>query len=176
METSHEILTCLGQGDRTAFSALYDSYAGQCAGFIDALIHDSESARDLTQDIFVKIWLRRKIVCRARDFEAYLMGMARNAVLDYSKHKKVALRFVTEATGLAKELMGESFDAAEQSETVERLQKAIGKMPPQRRRIFVMSRLQGMNNALISDLTGLSIRTVETHISHALKQLRKEFY
>lgn len=176
MNYTCDILKRLGDGDKAAFSALYDNYAGKCAGFIDSLIHDTESACDITQDIFVKIWMKRKTMSRARNFEAYLIGMARNAALDYSKHRNVVRHFVAESTMLAKELAGESADAAEQAETVERVQKAMMNLPPQRRRIFVMSRLQGMNNSLISDLTGLSIRTVETHISHALKQLRKEFY
>ena len=98
--------------------------------------------------------------------------MAKNAVLDFSKRKDVSRRFQEEAV-LSKELTGEDGDYAEHSEFIENLNRAVSELPPQRRRVFVMSRFQGLSNPQIADLTGLSIRTVETHITHALKHLRK---
>ena len=155
MDETRDILQRLGRGDNDAFSALYTLYSGKCAGFIKALIHDGEVAGDLTQDIFVKIWVRK------------------NAVLDFSKRKGVSRRFQEEAAVLSKELTGEDGDYAEHSEFIENLNRAVSELPPQRRRVFVMSRFQGLSNPQIADLTGLSIRTVETHITHALKHLRK---
>ena len=173
MDETRDILQRLGRGDNDAFSALYTLYSGKCAGFINALIHDSEAAGDLTQDIFVKIWVRRKVVSKVSSFESYLLKMAKNAVLDFSKRKGVSRRFQEEAVLLSKELTGEDGDSAEKAEFVEILNRAVSKLPPQRRRVFVMSRFQGISNPQIADLTGLSIRTVETHITHALKELRK---
>ena len=173
MDETRDNLQRLGRGDNDAFSALYTLYSGKCAGFIKALIHDGEVAGDLTQDIFVKIWVRRRFVSKVSSFESYLLKMAKNAVLDFSKHKGVSRRFHEEAVVISKELAGENEDYAEKSEFIEKLNRAISKLPPQRRRVFVMSRFQGLSNPQIADLTGLSIRTVETHITHALKQLRK---
>lgn len=173
MDETRDILQRLGRGDNDAFSALYTLYSGKCAGFIKALIHDGEVAGDLTQDIFVKIWVRRKYVSKVSSFESYLLKMAKNAVLDFSKRKGVSRRFQEEAAVLSKELTGEDGDYVEHSEFIENLNRAVSELPPQRRRVFVMSRFQGLSNPQIADLTGLSIRTVETHITHALKHLRK---
>jgi RNA polymerase sigma-70 factor (ECF subfamily) len=76
------LMLALGNSDKKAFAVLYNMYAGKCLGFVQSLIKDSDSAKDITHDIFVKVWLKREVISKVDNFSSYLFRMARNSVLD----------------------------------------------------------------------------------------------
>lgn len=98
--------------------------------------------------------------------------MARNCTLNALKQKvhEHNLRSYPEA-GVPEENSLEEMIFSEELKAI--LENVISKMPDQRRRVFTMSRLQGMTNQEIAQALHISKRTVETHISAALAQIRR---
>lgn len=174
MSPDNVILLSCARGDRQAFALLYERYAPKCAGFIGSLLKDSEEAADITQDIFVRLWVNRSRLLQIRSFEPYLMNMARNAVLDRCDHIQVTRKFAENFRVVFEEGSDETAGRFEADELQRQIQKAVAGMPPMRRKVFALSRFHGLDNGCIASLCGLSVRTVEAHLFQALRAIRKK--
>lgn len=160
-------------GEKEAFGSLYRKYSGKCRGFIFSLTKDKEVAEDLTHDIFVKIWQKREIVSHVDSFSSYLFKMAKNSVMDYFESNAINRKFISRQM-----LCAEDFrEYVEEKINMEDLQllifKIVSDMPEQRRKIFTMSRYNGLSNKEIAEKSNISVRTVENHITTALAQIRE---
>ena len=157
---------------KQAFSVLYRKYAPRCLSFVLSMTKDMSVAEDITHDIFVKIWLKRDLVSKAGSFSSYLFRMVRNAVMDHYESNAIRRRYAS-----CQAMVGEEFrELVEEKVNFDDLQlivfKAVSDMPAQRRRIFTLSRYEGMDNKDIAEKFGLNIRTVENHITNALVDIR----
>lgn len=166
------LLKALGDSDKRAFAVLYNMYAGKCLGFVQSLIKDSDAAKDITHDIFVKVWLKRELISKVDSFSSYLFRMVKNAVMDKLESEVIRRHFVTEHL-----ISSDNFRSyVDESVSVDELQmlifKAVNNMPEQRRRIFTLSRYKGMSNAEIAKMFDINVRTVENHITNALADIR----
>lgn len=159
------------EGKKT-FAQLYGKYAPKCRAFVQAMTKDSSVAEDVTHDIFVKIWLKRDIVSKVDSFSSYLFRMVRNAVFDHYESNSIKRRYIT----LQGRLEDEFMDCVEEKVNLEDLRlvifKAVSDMPVQRRRIFTLSRYEGLENKTIAEICNINIRTVENHITNALADIR----
>ena len=133
-------------------------------------VGDTDTARDLAQQVFVNLYEKREKIEIRTSLKNYLFQAVRNASLNWLKQQRVKARhneFIlqnTETSSLS--------DPAEVSELSQTLSRLINELPPRCRRIFIMNRFEGKKNREIAAELNLSIRTVETQISKALKQLR----
>jgi RNA polymerase sigma-70 factor (ECF subfamily) len=166
------LLNSLGKSDKRAFAVLYNMYAGKCLAFVQSLIKDGDAAKDITHDIFVKVWLKRDVISKVDNFSSYLFRMAHNAVMDKLDTEVIKRRFMTEQM-----IISDNFRSyVDERVSVEELQilifKALSNMPEQRRKIFTLSRYKGMSNSEIAQIFNISVRTVENHITNALTDIR----
>jgi RNA polymerase sigma-70 factor (ECF subfamily) len=172
MLDEYQLLEALGKNDKKAFASLYERYAGKCLAFVESLVKDHASAKDITHDIFVKVWLKREVISKVDSFSVYLFKMARNAVFDRFESDNIRRRYV------ARQLshLDEFVEYVDEKISVDELQmliyRAVNKMPEQRRNIFMLSRYKGIPNSEIAEMSGISIRTVENHLTNALADIR----
>ena len=166
------LLSALGDSDKRAFAVLYNLYAGKCLHFVASIIKDQDAAKDVTHDIFVKVWLKRDVISKVDSFSAYLFRMARNAVMDRLESEVIRRRFVTESLVVSEEFRM----CVDEKVSIDELQvlifNAVSRMPEQRRKIFMMSRYKGVPNMKIAEMLGINIRTVENHLTNALADIR----
>ena len=167
-----ELQRRLGRGDEKAFADIYDRYAGKCVIFIDSLVKDETVAKDLAHDIFIKIWTRREIVSKAESLDAYIFRMARNAVMDLFHSRAIARRYLASETLRQDGIAVEGDAKIDEDELQLLIYRSVEAMPPQRRRVFRMSRYYGIPNIKIAEELGIDIRTVENHLTAALRSLR----
>ena len=145
------------------FEGIFIAHYPAVKGFIAALLKSEAYAEDLAQDIFARLWTRHDI-------------WARNAALDFiRKRRKTSPHggdFRPEALdGLFSE--STPLDPLYAEEIQLLMELAIERLPKRRKRIFRMSRLDGMSNKEIAEALGLSTRTVEHQIYLALRELRR---
>jgi len=164
----------LGEGDHKAFDILFMQYHSKLKRFFLGFIKDEEVANDMIQDIFLKVWINKETISKADSFNRYLFQMARNMIYDYFDHELVKEKYehnVLENTEyLYSDLLEEEIYAKELSLLID---IAIEKMPPQRKQIFILSRKKGVSNDEIAQKLNINKRTVENHITLAIKELRK---
>jgi RNA polymerase sigma-70 factor (ECF subfamily) len=164
----------LGEGDHQAFDILFARYYPVVKSFLQGFIKNSDIASDMAQDIFLKVWINRKAISQVHSFKAYLFRMSKNMIYDYFEHNAIIEKYDHRQQGEAKylysDLIEEELYARELSLLID---IAIGEMPLQRKRIFIMSRKKGLSNDEIAEQLKISKRTVENHITQALNDLRK---
>ena len=171
-ETEMKQLQRLKQGNGKAFEAIYRKYAGRVYHFFLSLLRDDFTAEDLTQNVFLKIWERRKGIDPDGHFEAYLFTIARHMLVRESEK-----RLREECLKEVLRKRGEEADvSAEQRMDVESLRSYIDtlieRFPSARKQVFLLSRVHHLTNREIAGRLSVSERTVEAHLYQALRFLK----
>lgn len=163
----------LSAGNRQAFEWLFLEWHPRLVDFFTRLLGDEDTAYDFAQDVFFDIWTSRKKFSEVKSFSSYLFQMARFKAYNHFDKTAVKARFRRDiiVPGTDSTPSGES--ALFASETDELIRKTLDELPQKRRRVFVMSRLQGYSNDQIASELGISKRTVENHITSVLATLKK---
>ncbi|GAA4315058.1 RNA polymerase sigma-70 factor [Compostibacter hankyongensis] len=155
-----------------AFIQLYDAYSKRLYGFILALVHAPAAAEDLTQELFLKLWVNRESLSSVNHIEHYLFAMARNKALNYIRKAQNDERVMA----LLKNSMHEAVSPVEHqvafSEYEQLVGRALERLSPQRSLVFRLSRYQGYDLEEIASRLQLSRNTVKNHLSQALRFIR----
>lgn len=150
------------------FEGFFLDYYPRVKGFINGLLQDAEEAEDLSQDIFMSLWQNRGNLKQIDNLDAYLFRIARNAVFRYIERsllfKNYQFRQLSDDNSDLYEI--ESELNAKELELI--IAIAVERMPSQRRKIYQMSREQGLSNENIARELNISKRTVENHLTQAL--------
>lgn len=163
------LLEQLSSGDQAAYKDLFFKYYPKVRSFISAFIKDEDAAEDLSQDIFFKFWENRKNLTGINNLGAYFYVLSKNASLNYiRKSNRITHTDIPDDTGTDDV---EQVYFSKEKELIIRL--TVENMPPQRRHIFRLSRYYGKSNDEISELLGISKKTVENHLNLALTEIRK---
>ena len=174
-KTDTELAILLTLNDEAAFSELYVRYKDKLYYFCLHLLKSKEEANDIVQEIFIRIWESRNFINPDLSFSSFLYTMARNRILNYfrdididEKVKEIlATQKVTEEEAIDSKIIYTEYQVI--------LQNAISQLPPQRRKIFNKSRIESMSHKEIAAELGISVNTVQEHISEALKFIKAYF-
>lgn len=173
--TDREILLLIADGDEEAFRQLFDAYLPKLVGYLNAIIKFPNVAEEIAMDVFTKIWLGRNMLPQVQNTDAFFFKIAKNKAIDY-------LRSVANKPGIQQEtwLHAQAItetDMADyqlrQREFQAALLHAVDQLSPQRKKIFLLSREEGMTHEQISQLTGLSKATVNNHLTDAQKFIKQ---
>lgn len=160
----------LAEGDRAAFEFLFRSYYGKVSAFVSLFVRSSADAEDMAQDIFVKLWEKHGMLKSVKSFDSWLFGMSRNAAIDYIR-RHTADPMPVEMAYCCPSSSAEDDYLASEKELLIRL--LVSSLPEKRRRIFEMSRYEGLSNTEIAERLSISRKTVENQISLVLAEIRQ---
>ncbi|MCI0340410.1 MAG: sigma-70 family RNA polymerase sigma factor [Planctomycetales bacterium] len=172
-------------GDRGAYRTLVDRHAGEILNYATRLVGDRGWAEDLTQDVFLRLWLKGSTFKAESKLSTWLYRVARNACLDFLKRRKHEPRLRDPAPGPASSseypaLRLEAEDPAggperalERAELRGRVEAAIAALPERFRAPFVLCVLQGLSYDEAGAVLGCSVKTVSSRLSRARTRFRK---
>ena len=173
------IVSRIRKGDVRLFEAIYTENYHSLVAYARRFVLSEEEARGVIQDVFVRLWEIREDLPDDLQIKNYLYVSVRNRCLDILRHRKNVNRFLEEKFREVSRRSLEMPPGAEEPlealitrETEEKIIATIDALPPKCKEVFKLSRFEGMKNKEIALQLGLSIKTVETHISHALSELR----
>ena len=173
-----ELLKLLSKGDMSAYVEIYSTYYDSLLNYADRLLNDLDTAKDVVQQIYYKIWEKRDSLNIAISIKAYLIKSVYYESLNTLAHKKNIQKYEQEQ--LADFYLSTIIQSPEaeialwQSDIEQAIQKAISILPEKCREVFVLRKIDGLKNKEIAKSLNISQKTVERHISIALNKLRKE--
>jgi len=132
---------------------------------------NSQEAEETVQEIFIKIWEKRKYLDENKNFKSYLFQSVKNLLLNKIRNQKKI--YSLDGIPLDKEVYDENvLDDLNYKDVTKKIFFLIKSLPQVRQQVFVMSRMDGLCNAEIADKLNLSKRTIENHIYLATKFLK----
>jgi RNA polymerase sigma-70 factor, ECF subfamily len=160
-------------GDKTAFETLFrDNYSHLCA-YANTFVRDVETAQDLVQEFLFHIWQKKEDLPVNVSVRAYLFKSIHNSCLNSLKHQKIKQRHKGLTIRDSRENSYEDFDN-ETNVLHDKIRQTIDKLPPERRKVFIMHRYEELKYKEIAEKLNISIKTVENQIGKALIFLRNE--
>lgn len=171
----NELNTLIAQmkaGDRESFNRLFRRYYSPLVRFCIRFVADTDIATEIVQDLFVKLWSNREKLAVNSSFESYMLRSVRNAAYTYinkeRSHAEANLRVFTDDADLT-----DPSETLQSNNLEESYRQVLSTMPEKRREVFLASRFEGLKYAEIAEKFGMSQKTVEAHMSAAIKQLRE---
>lgn len=160
-------------GDRKAFKNLFLRFYDPLCQFSWQFTRSQHISEELVQEVFLAVWKSKETLDPQKDIKSYLYQSVKNKALNYIKHKELAEEYNNKIEWLSPTPVTQQHNYREQSEFVEAAQKAIEDLPGRARQIYKLSRKDGLTYKEISAVLDISIKTVESQMSRALKILRK---
>ena len=166
------IIEGLRSGRESAYRQLFDQYYQKLVVFAYKYLEDLESARDIVQEFYLYLYESRHSISIQISLKSYLYTAVKNRCLNQVKHEQVKEKHRNmrrSEENVSGPDLEEIMDAVELEA---RVYEIVSKLPDKCRQIYIMSRVDGKRNREIADELNLSVRTVETQISKALKSLK----
>ena len=171
-QTGLEYWEKIRQGDSSAFSKIFQKYYPALYQFAGRFVKDAQSAENIVQDVFVKLWTNRENCLITSSLKSYLYAATRNTALNFLSREKKQLS--------TEDLMSDRQDTTAnpeeqiiKNEMIDGVHKAIEKLPDKCRSIYLMKRYDDLKYHEIAEILDISINTVKTQMKRALKSLLK---
>ncbi len=173
--TPRRIVGGFNRREASAIIWVYDEYYPYVLGIVKKLTGNSADSEDLCRDIFVKLLGNPGRFNELRKIELFLYNTARNISLNYLRHQQIIKDKSADIERHLTEISESSLTLAEISASLTgMIYKAIEKLPPQTKRIFILHYIQKLENDEIAKQLGISERTVANYKAIALRKLRME--
>lgn len=154
------------------FEKIYHLYFKKIFGICYNKTRDKDLAQDMAQNIFLSLWKRKDSLVLKVPIEHYLVGSAKLEVMSYYRTKANRSEKFTQTPKVA-EVDNTTENQIIYNELENAINKAIDKLPKKGKKVFKLSREQGMTNKEIAEKLNISEKGVEYHISKSLSFLRK---
>ncbi|MEL7585259.1 MAG: RNA polymerase sigma-70 factor [Prolixibacteraceae bacterium] len=167
-----DLFLAVKNSSEVAFEQLFHRYYAALCLFTSNFLHDREKADEIVQEVFVKVWARRETLEIASSVRNYLFFAVRNKCINLLEHEKVEKRHSRQA--MLDSLSGTDLEPYFMEVDLRRkIEQSIELLPEKRREIFKLSREGGLKYQEIAQRLNISLKTVETQMGLALKQLRE---
>ena len=170
------IIGKLKSAEEQAFELLFRKYYARLCGFANKFLYDPDESEEIVQEVFFNVWRKKEQLNVNDGISAYLFRSVQNLSLNLIEHKKIANSYYAVIARVYENSSDDwSVDSQVQyAELQEKIEGAIATLPAECRKIFKMSRMEGLKYAEIAVQLGISIKTVETQMSRALSKLKTE--
>ena len=167
-----EILEKLKIGDQSGYKDLFDLYYMPLSIYSLKFCDSFDQAEDIVQDMFVKFWDEKLYLKLEGSIGPYLFKAVKNNTLLYIK-KKAKYRFEEIEDQVNRLIDDEVVDLENIEEEKKKLYKEIEALPEKSKEVFKAIVLDNLKYKEAAEQLGVSVNTIKTHYSNALKQLRK---
>lgn len=171
-QAEQDLVIRLINSDEEAFCELYSIYKNRLIYFAMKFIKSREFAEDIFHDAFTVVWQSRKFINPGASFSSFLYTIVRNRVLNILRDLENEQSLKDAVLKNSVDYTNDTKESVLANDLMSLLSKAMEKLTPRQREIFDMSRNRQMSHKEIADSLGISINTVQEHISASLKVMR----
>jgi RNA polymerase sigma-19 factor, ECF subfamily len=161
-----ELLLRIAQSDESAFHTIYQRYFGKVYAMALHYLPDVFKAQDMVQEVFGRVWQHRNDLPTIRHFEAWIITITRNLVINELR-KMYPRGWQPESAETT-----DPYNIAEYRELEKLLKKAVDKLSARQKEVYRLSRMEGFSHREIAEKLGISIDVSREHLSKALHNIR----
>lgn len=174
IHNEQQLLQQIAAGDEQAFNTFYSQHWPKVYSYLESIVKSPEAAEELLVDIFVKIWTGRQWLAQVENPGAFLRTAARNKALDFLKiTSREKARISTYQADMAMQLAQQPADRITDAELKKIWHDAVSQLSPQRQKIFLMHREEGLSYQEIATQLNISPATVKKTMFLALDSIRE---
>ena len=162
----------LSKDQETPLEELYNYYYPRLYEFSRSFLKLEEGIDDILQEVFIRIWQHRKKIKDTASFNAFIFTITRNLLLNELRSRLNQENLKNEIRRLSIAREYEGMDEAEFKDLKSRVDTLVGELPERQKEIFLLSRSQGLSHKEIAARLEITTKTVEYHISLAIKSLK----
>jgi RNA polymerase sigma-70 factor (family 1) len=173
--SDQELTALLKEGNHAAFKELYDRYWVTMINVAHKRLDSIDAAQEVVQDLFVTLFLKRDTLDIRTTLEGYLKTALKRKVLNTYRSLHIHNKYLDTILQDNKVEHATADQSLQTKELSLKVSQATSKMPEKCREVFLLSRVENLSNKSIAEKLGISVSTVEKHISKASKILQKDF-
>ncbi|NJM45750.1 MAG: sigma-70 family RNA polymerase sigma factor [Alkalinema sp. RU_4_3] len=170
-----KLIEALQRHDRNALSAIYDRYSGLVYKIALKMLHQEESAADLTQEVFLELWKRPERYQSDRgSIGVFLSVMTRSRALNRIRTAKSQQNLLQRAgrNAMTESTANPNLEQATLSELSSMVTQALQQIPEAQRQVLEMAYYEGLSQSDITEKTGIPLGTVKSRSRQGLLKLR----
>lgn len=172
IETDNILIKGLKNGDKDSFEIIFRHYYTDLVNYCTRYIYDDAVAEEIIQDIFTKLWIKREEINVNVSLKSYLYKAVQNHAINYLNYIKQKEKYHQYLGFSTLHNYNTPLNKLQENDIKARLDKAILMMPEKCRKVFELKRFKDMKNKEIATQLGISIKTVEKHMSKAMSLLK----
>ncbi|MGX5852062.1 RNA polymerase sigma-70 factor [Dyadobacter jiangsuensis] len=159
-----ELMLLLSESNPNAFTRIYREYQAVVFAYANRITKSRPVAEDISQDVFFKIWEQRKTVGSIRHLKKYLLTMSKHSALDWLARKARDQLMREKMRHGAEEFHCDAENVLQSREYHDLLHNAIEKLPPKRKLIFTLCKINGISYDKVAEQLGVAPGTINDHI------------
>ena len=163
----------MASGDLKAFEVMFRTFYPELCNYAYKFFRDKDTAEEIVQDLFYKLWEKKESIVVRSSIRSYLYRSVYNNAMMLIREKNTR-KTTNVLPGNSAVFPGHEPDRQMETGELERVvESTLSSMPEKVRRIFEMSRFEGLKYKEIAERLLISIKTVEANMGKALKEFRK---
>ncbi len=172
LSENNELLLRIADGDEGAYTVFFNTWYPILRPFVKRFFSDADQVEDALQETFIKVWLHRDQLPQITNLRGWL-----NTIVSRTCINAIRSSLTRSQHAMAQSIQQASSPVTpEEKTTIAEINKlvaiAVEKMPPARKRIYQLSRTEGMNPSEIADTLSISVNTVRNTLVIALREIR----
>ena len=171
-ENEIRLVKALKEGDIRAFDELFSIYGNRIYHFTYGYLKSKEDAEEVVQEIFLRIWKNRKTLKPELSFKAYLFKITYHYILEFFEKIRRKQAYKHELLEESTEFIPEFEERLDYQSLLEKVEKIIEQLPVRQKEILIKRRKEGRSVKEIAEELEISPKTVENHLTAALKTLK----
>ncbi len=174
-DTDSDLIRGLKKDNHDSFQDLFDHYSKILFQFSISYLKSKESAEEVVQEVFIKIWDNRKKLKTDTSFKSYLFTIALNSIRKQFNRQTKQTKLEHDILHEFSSNKNEFDDNPDYQMLLDKLEEFIQLMPEKRKQVFIKKKIEGKSLKEISEELSITTKTVEYHVTEGMKYLKKNF-
>lgn len=174
-KTDLELFQLIKERNKGALETVFNRYYGSLCRFGIAYENNLDVVQEKVSDVFIQLWNSHERLQEVKKPKTYLFVVVKNKLIEpvsYQKMKQTLDQGLEDEYAASPCIEQEIINQEQREMYVRRIHEILGHIPKKSRQVFEMSRLDDLKYKEISEILGISVKTVESHMAIALKTIR----
>lgn len=167
-----ELVGLLQTSDYTAFTEIYNRFAGILFVFIRKRVGDKDDAKDIVQELFTELWIKRETIEVKGELTSYLYVAIRHKMINYIQRNVTQKKYIDAIENFTGQETVMTDHLVREKQLAALIEQQIDQLPKKMREVFLLSRNANLTYSEIAEELNLSKQTIRSHAKNAIKILR----